>query len=243
MAAILSTGWWVNTCRRATTSPKATGVNEIVHNHICVRNDRLSHKTLSVTCAFNHLSHWEHVQRLTSTRLTPVQHMSLSVLICRQYYISPLSLFTSILHIFWWCLYCYHLHVRCILHVCTLSKMTKIKMFNLFLSLCQSGLYRSISTYTPTPTHHSMCPPTWPSIHPSITLRPWQNVCHFADDNLKFIFAYKDYCNLIQISLKLVRNAPVNKMSAYSGLAPMIKYEPPEQSCNLRYAIPCGKPR
>ena len=46
------------------------------------------------------------------------------------------------------------------------------------------------------------------------TLRPRQNICHFADDIFKCIFLNENVWILIKISLKFVSNGPINNTSA-----------------------------
>ena len=46
------------------------------------------------------------------------------------------------------------------------------------------------------------------------TLRPRENGRHFADYIFKFIFLYEDWFILIQVSLKLVSNGPINNKPA-----------------------------
>ena len=50
--------------------------------------------------------------------------------------------------------------------------------------------------------------------YPLNTLRPRQNGCHFADDTYKCIFANENVRILIQISLKLVPEGPINNIPA-----------------------------
>ena len=53
------------------------------------------------------------------------------------------------------------------------------------------------------------------------TLRPHLDGRHFADNIFKWIFAKKYVCILIEISLKIVPNGPIdNKSTLDNGLVP-----------------------